>query len=181
MDSFSAETESPSLDALTGLLNQHSLQEVLRRAVVRATTYRRPLALVLFDVDDFKDVNARQGHVEGDRVLGRLAERVRHVVRPIAFAFRLEGDAFAVLLPQASRQRAEDFAARLNSLLKSRPISPSADLELSFGIVQLEHGEDSASFLARADLALQDGKHRSGSSRPKNNPTGPLPNARPSA
>jgi diguanylate cyclase (GGDEF)-like protein len=163
MGSFSAETDSASLDALTGLLNQHSLQEVLRREVVRATRYRRPLALVLFDVNDFKDVNARHGHVEGDRVLGRLAERVRQVVRPNAFAFRLEGDEFAVLLPQASRQRAEDFAARLNSLLKSRTISSSANLALSFGFVQLEHGEDSASFLARADLALQDGKRGSGS------------------
>jgi diguanylate cyclase (GGDEF)-like protein len=162
MGSFSAETDSESLDALTGLLNQRSLQEVLRREVVRATRYRRPLALVLFDVKDFKDVNARHGHVEGDRLLGRLAERVKQVVRPTAFTFRLEGGEFAVLLPQASRQRAENFTARLNSLLKSRPIPSSANLALSFGIVQLEHGEDSASLLGRADLALQDGKHRSG-------------------
>ena len=167
MGGFSAETDVASLDALTGLLNRRSLQEVLRREVVRATRYRRPLALVLFDVDDFEDVNARHGDLEGERVLGRVAERVKQVVRPIAFAFRLEGDEFAVLLPHASRQRAEDFAARLNSVLRSRPISTSANLTLSFGIVQLEHGEDSASFLARADVALQDGKHRPGSPTPE--------------
>jgi diguanylate cyclase (GGDEF)-like protein len=158
MGGFFAETDGTSLDPLTGLPDHPPLQEVLRREVVRATRYHRPLALVLFDVDDLERVN-RYGHIEHDRVLAELAERVKEVVGPVAIASRLGDDEFAVLLPRAHRQHAEDFVARLNILLKTQPISSWSHLALCYGIVELEQGEESASFLARADLALHDEGH----------------------
>ena len=89
------------LDALTGLHNRRFFHETLVREVARAHRYDRQLALVVFDLDDFKDVNDRIGHLAGDTVLAEAAERVRSVVRSADVACRIGGDEFAVIVPES--------------------------------------------------------------------------------
>src|SRR5206468_1848240 len=95
------------LDALTGLHNRRYFHETLEREVSRAQRYGRKLALIVFDLDDFKAINDRIGHLSGDAVLAEAAERVRSAVRSADIACRVGGDEFAIVLPESTLHDAD--------------------------------------------------------------------------
>ena len=101
------------LDALTGLHNRRYFHETLAREVARAQRYKRSLALVVFDLDDFKAINDRIGHLAGDSVLAEAAERVLDVVRSADVACRVGGDEFAVILPESGLSDAGQLYRRV--------------------------------------------------------------------
>jgi diguanylate cyclase (GGDEF)-like protein len=142
------------LDALTNLHNRRFFHETLAREVARAQRYDRKLALVIFDIDDFKAINERVGHLAGDAVLAQLAERVRSVVRSADIACRVGGDEFAVILPESSLADAEQLYRRLQFAVSTRATGPSERLHLSAGIAELVPEDDAVSFFERADEAL---------------------------
>src|SRR5205823_14021587 len=88
-------------DALTGLRNRRFFYETLQRECKRARRYGRSLALLVLDLDDFKAINERVGHLAGDDVLAETAARVRGALRASDVACRVGGDEFAVILPEA--------------------------------------------------------------------------------
>jgi len=142
------------LDALTELHNRRYFQETLEREVARAQRYERPLGLMVLDLDDFKAINDRTGHLAGDAVLAQAAERVREVVRSADIACRIGGDEFAVILPESTREEAEQLYTRLQRAVSSHPIADVGRLFLSAGIAELRRGDDATSIFARADAAL---------------------------
>jgi diguanylate cyclase (GGDEF)-like protein len=142
------------LDALTGLHNRRFFHETLARECARAHRYERKLSLVIFDLDDFKDINDRIGHLAGDAVLAEAAERVRDVVRTADIACRVGGDEFAVILPESSIEDADQLYRRLLNAVSSRPIGQGGKLYLSAGVAELRAEDDPVSFFQRADDAL---------------------------
>jgi diguanylate cyclase (GGDEF)-like protein len=142
------------LDALTNLHNRRYFHDTLAREVSRAQRYDRRLALVVFDIDDFKAINERVGHLAGDSVLAQLAERVRSVVRSADIACRVGGDEFAVILPESTLSDAEQLYRRLQFAVSTRPTGPADRLHLSAGIAELVPEDDAVSFFERADEAL---------------------------
>jgi diguanylate cyclase (GGDEF)-like protein len=142
------------LDALTGLHNRRYFHETLARETARAQRYNRRLALVVFDLDDFKAINDRIGHLAGDSVLAEIAERVREVVRHADIACRVGGDEFAVILPESTLADAEQLYRRIQSGVSSRPISHAGQLLLSAGIAELRPQDDPVALFQRADDAL---------------------------
>jgi diguanylate cyclase (GGDEF)-like protein len=142
------------LDALTNLHNRRYFHETLAREVARAHRYDRRLALIVFDVDDFKAVNDRVGHLTGDAVLAEVAERVRSVVRSADVACRIGGDEFAVILPESSVIDAQQLSARLQETVAARPIIQAGRLDVSAGVAELRQADDAASIFERADEAL---------------------------
>ena len=110
------------LDALTGLHNRRYFHETLAREVSRAQRYDRSLALIVFDLDDFKAINDRIGHLAGDSVLADAAERVRDSVRSADIACRVGGDEFAVILPESTLLDADQLYRRIQQSVSSRPI-----------------------------------------------------------
>jgi diguanylate cyclase (GGDEF)-like protein len=142
------------MDALTGLHNRRYFHDTLAREVARAHRYDRRLALVVFDIDDFKAINDRVGHLSGDAVLAQLAERVRTVVRGADIACRVGGDEFAVILPESTLPDAEQLYRRLQFSVSTRPTGPADRLYLSAGIAELTPEDDAVSFFERADEAL---------------------------
>ncbi len=142
------------IDALTGLHNRRYFHETLAREVARAQRYDRRLALVVFDIDDFKAINDRVGHLAGDAVLSQLAERVRSVVRGADIACRVGGDEFAVILPESTVADAEQLYRRLQFAVSTRPTGPADRLHLSAGIAELIPEDDAVSFFERADEAV---------------------------
>src|SRR5580765_3472760 len=142
------------LDALTGLHNRRYFHETLAREVARAQRYDRRLALIVFDLDDFKAINDRIGHLSGDAVLAETAERVRDVVRSADIACRVGGDEFAVILPESTLADAEQLYRRIQSAVSSRPLSHAGQLLLSAGIAELRAQDDPVAFFQRADEAL---------------------------
>ena len=142
------------LDALTGLHNRRYFHETLAREVSRAQRYNRSLALIVFDLDDFKAINDRIGHLAGDAVLADAAERVRDSVRSADIACRVGGDEFAVILPESTLADADQLYRRIHQSVSSRPISQEGRLFLSAGVTDLRPEDDAVAFFERADDAL---------------------------
>jgi diguanylate cyclase (GGDEF)-like protein len=142
------------LDALTGLHNRRYFHETLARECSRAHRYERKLALIVFDLDDFKEVNDRVGHLAGDAALAEAAERVRDVVRTADIACRVGGDEFAVILPESSLDDADQLYRRILNAVSARPLGQAGKLYLSAGVAELRPEDDPVSFFQRADDAL---------------------------
>jgi len=150
---FQEARQLADLDALTGLHNYRFFHETLAREVTRAHRYDRRLALVIFDIDDFKAVNDRIGHLAGDAVLAEAAQRVRSVVRGADIACRVGGDEFAVILPEAAQPDAEALYRRLEVELQNWRTGDTP-LRLSAGIAEIQADDDAISLFERADAAL---------------------------
>jgi diguanylate cyclase (GGDEF)-like protein len=146
------------LDALTGLHNRRFFHDTLAREVARAHRYERRLALIIFDLDDFKAINDRIGHLAGDAVLAEAADVIRSVVRSADIACRVGGDEFAVILPESGMPEAEQLYARLQAALHQKPIGDAGRVRLSAGVAELTKDDDSRAFFERADDALYGAK-----------------------
>jgi diguanylate cyclase (GGDEF)-like protein len=107
-------------DELTGVGNYRALQEQLSAEVARHRRHSREFALVLLDLDGFKQVNERHGHLEGDRLLAEVGAALRDDVRAEDAVFRQGGDEFAVLVPETAAEEAEEVAARLRARVRHR-------------------------------------------------------------
>ncbi len=142
------------LDALTGLHNQRFFHETLAREVARARRYQRSLALIVLDLDDFKLINDRIGHLAGDSVLAATAERVRDAVRTADIACRVGGDEFAVILPESTLMDADQLYERISNAVSSEPVGQGGLIRLSAGITELRPDDDALVLFQRADEAL---------------------------
>jgi diguanylate cyclase (GGDEF)-like protein len=146
------------VEPLTGLHSRRYFFDTLAREIARAQRYDRRLALVLFDLDDFKAINTRGGLPAGDAVLREIAARVREVVRHTDIACRLGGDEFAIVLPESALEDARQLYARIGSAIESRPIPHANGVRLSAGIAAVRSEDDGESFYARAADALRRAK-----------------------
>jgi diguanylate cyclase (GGDEF)-like protein len=148
------------LDALTGLHNRRYFHETLAREVARAHRYERRLALIVFDLDDFKAINDRIGHLAGDSVLAETAERVKDVVRSADVACRVGGDEFAVILPESTTGDADQLYHRLLGAVSANPVGQAGRLSISAGMAELREDDNPTAFFERADEALYRAKER---------------------
>lgn len=118
-------------DPLTGLYNRRFLDEVLRRELARAERYGHPLSLILIDIDNFKEINDRFGHLVGDEALRRVAKALRENIRRVDYIFRWGGDEFCVVLPETNGPGAHEVVRRFRE-----PFGPLAEepvLRLTLG------------------------------------------------
>ena len=151
-------------DELTGLPNRKYLVLRTEEALAEAARLGASTALLLLDLDRFKEVNDTLGHPVGDRLLAVVAHRLAHSVRPGDVVARLGGDEFAVLLPAVrDPASAREVAARLRAALAEpvRMDSMTLDIEASVGIAMYPvHAPDFALLLQRADVAMYQAKER---------------------
>ncbi len=122
---FLAINEQATHDWLTGLRNRRYFEETLADHMAAATRYDRELALVLFDLDDFKQINDTHGHAAGDDALRQFADCLKKSARKADIVCRFGGDEFAVLLPETSKSSAEKLVDRV---LKETPLPATAGL-----------------------------------------------------
>ena len=146
-------------DGLTGLANRRHFLEVLEREIERADRYRRPLALVMLDLDHFKLVNDNYGHAAGDSVLKAAAAALHRVSRDTDLPARLGGEELALLLPETHVEGASQVAERLRTLIAAeRHLSPHGtdfSVTSSFGVAAHMAGDGEAvDLMQRADEAL---------------------------
>jgi len=151
---FAEARQLADLDSLTGLYNRRCFHAFLEREVARARRYERRLAVVVIDLDDFKRINDRIGHLAGDTVLADVAERIRSAVRTTDIPARVGGDEFAVILPESSRADGERLASRIMRAVAAAPTANAGILHVSAGVAELARDDSSADVFERADHAL---------------------------
>lgn len=149
-------------DALTGLYNRHRFNEELMRMIADAQRHTSRLALLFFDLDDFKYINDTFGHRAGDAMLIRVAGEVAGQVRRNEIFSRLGGDEFAILVPDADDEMLRVLAERITrsiSLVRFQFEGESLRLTSSLGIAVFpDHAESAEELIARADTAMYQAK-----------------------
>ncbi|MBI4370890.1 MAG: diguanylate cyclase [Elusimicrobia bacterium] len=144
--------EMTRTDDLTGLFNQRHFYERLREEAARARRQKRRLSLILFDLDGFKQVNDRLGHLAGDRILRLFAKAVAdRVRREVDLAFRWGGDEFVVLLPETGAAGAARIAKRIAAAARSLG---REGVSASWGVAELSPSGRADALVRRADAAM---------------------------
>jgi len=146
-------------DALTGLGNRHWMQDMFERELKRVRTDEGRLCLMMADVDHFKEINDKFGHIAGDRILVAIADALRERLRPTDLIARFGGDEFAVLLPGVTLETAAATAERIRVDLGAGadPHLP-IDVTISIGLTSAADSDDLGRLLQRADGAMYDAK-----------------------
>lgn len=152
-------------DGLTGLHNRRYLDSHLATLFERAHNRRRPLSLMITDIDRFKSINDTWGHDVGDEVLREFAARLRKNVRGIDLACRMGGEEFVVVMPDTDGAIAEKVAERIRAQIADTPFAVGADgqtipVTVSVGVAAMMPGADTVeAMLKRADIALYEAKN----------------------
>lgn len=149
-----------SHDSLTGLFNRNKFKDLFGKEIRRGFRYQNDLTLVLFDLDNFKEINDNYGHQVGDEVLKALSHIVLENVREHDVVVRWGGEEFIILLPETSLEGASTVAEKIRSSLEeSKLTSKQLNITSSFGVCRLIENDTEDSFLARADEALYKAKN----------------------
>lgn len=145
-------------DALTELYNRRHFVEIADNEIARSVRHARPLALCIVDVDLFKPINDRYGHISGDEVLRQIGAQVRGHARSDDLAARIGGEEFALLLPECNAADAAQLAERLRAAVQAAAFAPGGEprsITVSIGVAALRAGrEDRPALMAAADAAL---------------------------
>lgn len=162
---FDQAQEASLTDVLTSLPNTRSLFLHLTRELARAKRLRALLALVLLDLDDFKQINDRYGHHVGDRTLCDVAGILRAAIRPYDICARYAGDEFILILSECSAEEAERKRDELEQTVRERGFEPHPGtrrpLSISAGVAMFPaDGQSYESLLAVADRRMYQDKAR---------------------
>jgi len=149
-------------DELTQIYNRRYFFELAERELERSRRSGDTLAIVLFDIDDFKSVNDNYGHLAGDLVLQEICKACQVVVRPYDVFARFGGEEFIFLLPETDKQQARAFSERLRQLVARHIVSHKDELlqiTISVGMAVLNpQGDTLDDLISRADSALYKAK-----------------------
>lgn len=146
-------------DGLTKLYNSRHFYHQIEHEIQRSKRYNHPLALVLIDIDHFKNYNDTYGHLEGDKILLKLAEIINSHLRTMDSAYRYGGDEYTIILPATSGKEAATAAERINNTIKSEKFYPNLNVKpititISAGITQYFNNEELTTFIQRTDQAM---------------------------
>lgn len=151
-------------DELTGISNRRGFFDYGHREMERAIRFKRPLALIMFDIDYFKEVNDRLGHQAGDDVLRILVQRCQKVLREVDLFCRYGGEEFLALIPECSLSQAVSVAERLRKKVHEKPIltrKGKCTVTISLGIAELKPGTSTLNeLIGNADEALYQAKNK---------------------
>jgi diguanylate cyclase (GGDEF)-like protein len=151
-------------DDLTGIWNKRYFRRQLPQEIERARMFGVPLALLLFDIDEFKQINDSFGHVIGDVVLSELCGVVRETLRPTDILTRFGGDEFAIILPHTDSAGAvavaERVLKRVHALTIPTDEEGAVQCSLSIGISEFRRDDSGNDLIRRADERLYESKRQ---------------------
>lgn len=153
-----------SHDKLTGLFNRNRFDELYSKEIKRAKRYENNLSIILFDIDDFKNVNDNYGHQIGDEVLIEISKILLNNVREPDICVRWGGEEFLILLPQTNLEGAKAVAEKIRVTIIEKPLTEkNLPISASFGVCQKDENDDDFSLISKSDkllyLAKKSGKN----------------------
>jgi len=156
-------------DGLTGIPNKRFFLDAIQRELARTQRHKRPLSLAVLDIDHFKMINDKYGHLAGDAVLRELCARIKQVVRKDEVFARFGGEEFVVLLPESTLEQACLFAERMRTITANDAVcveGATIQVTISIGVAYTSGDEEISAddLIARADAKLYDAK-RNGRNR----------------
>jgi two-component system cell cycle response regulator len=163
-ENVQASIEMAIVDALTGLNNRRYLENHLAGLVDQSVTRRRPMSMMILDIDHFKKVNDTYGHDAGDDVLRQVAQRLRRTVRQADLICRLGGEEFVVVMPDTGIEIAKLVAERVRQSVETSLFSieegrRSIPVTISVGLAQSDRDRNPDALYKRADRALYRSKN----------------------
>jgi diguanylate cyclase (GGDEF)-like protein len=151
-------------DSLTGLYNRQAILAKLRESVNLANRYREDFSLTMLDIDHFRKINDRYGHLTGDDVLERAAALIRGNIRDADTAGRYGGEEFMIILPRVNLSSSWVAAERLRAIIEKTRLKDFAEnvfsITVSQGLVAWERNDNVASLISRAEEALHKAKQK---------------------
>ena len=141
-------------DALTGLANRRWGEEQLEQEILRAARYGRSFAVIMLDIDRFKNLNDAHGHAAGDGVLVDLAQRLRRLLRATDSVVRWGGEEFLILAPETRLDAALELAESLRRRVAAESMGGGHRVTISLGVATYHDGDVTAGLIERADAAL---------------------------
>lgn len=146
-------------DALTGLANRHAMQETFPREIALCLAKEKPIAMMMIDVDNFKQFNDMFGHIAGDRALSAVSKVLRSQFRPRDLLVRYGGDEFSILLPGANQEQALTIGERVRTAVSGTTGDGSDSLiqiplKISMGVAELAPRGTLDTLIRDADAAL---------------------------
>jgi len=147
-----------SKDALTGLLNRRSGEQLLKQYVTDKPGAKNTLSLIMLDIDNFKKINDTYGHARGDEILKSSSQLLKSKARNSDNVIRWGGEEFLILLPDTKLPAAMEFAERIRNSIAGENDCEAGKITASLGVAELQNDESGASLLSRADKALYKAK-----------------------
>jgi diguanylate cyclase (GGDEF)-like protein len=154
-----AEMEKKAMtDMLTGIHNRYAFFTMLEMEQDKNNRYETPFSLIMFDLDNFKNINDTYGHDIGDRVLIEVVKSVAECLRKTDSFGRIGGEEFMILLPHTDIHTAVEIAERIRHFISGRHIETAGEITISAGVVQHSLQENLEVLVKRADIALYKAK-----------------------
>jgi len=153
-ESISLLYEAATHDEKTGLYNNKFFENMLEMEIEKAKRKKQKLSLIIIDIDFFKKINDKYGHMKADELLEQLAKIIKKQIRKSDIAARFGGEEFIILLPETNINKAKKFIMRLKKSIKSNKILKKHNLTISGGLTEFKKGDNKKKFKQRVDKAL---------------------------
>ncbi|QAA33821.1 GGDEF domain-containing protein [Clostridium manihotivorum] len=151
--------EEATLDNLTGIFNRRKLEEILAVELERCNRYGTSLAMIIFDIDDFKKINDKYGHSRGDIVLKNISKVISSKLRKTDFFIRWGGEEFVIIAPETKIQGALKLGEKLRKLVAENIYVELERVTISVGVSEYEKGSEFKKLFDKADKALYEAKN----------------------
>jgi diguanylate cyclase (GGDEF)-like protein len=147
-------------DEMLGIYNRSKFFDILESEIHRSFRYQNPLSIIMFDIDKFKDINDKYGHLVGDKVLIKITKLIQNEIREIDSFARYGGDEFMIINPETKLNDAVELAERLRKKIENEVFNEVKKTTCSFGVAELKTEDDIDSLLKRVDDYLYKAKEK---------------------
>lgn len=147
------------IDALTGLYNRRAINHFLEIEIEKSIRYQTPLSIIVFDLDNFKQINDQYGHLKGDEVLQETSKLMLNNLRKTEALGRWGGEEFILICPQLKLQEAYNLAEKARRLIADLRFDHLGQITASFGVAQFTESLNSQTLVAQADKVLYQAKN----------------------
>ncbi len=151
--------DKASFDSLTNVYNRHGFNAIFQKELRRCARYKHPISLIMFDIDYFKKINDKHGHLVGDKILIQLCEIVNKNIRESDYLIRWGGEEFIVLTPETNLENAIFLAEKIRKVVATTPFDKTISVTVSLAVSQIQENEDDNTILQRVDDHLYEAKN----------------------